>query len=491
MKRFIEVLTVFCMISGAVTLAKGGGNANVPLDPNATDPLNAVYHIEEEAVRLIDGRCELPAAPDSKTVIKISVFGNPVYGDIDGDGDEDVVVFLSHDPGGSATFFYVAVALNENGNYRGTNAVLLGDRILTQNLRIRNGVVVAAYLDRSPREPMAVLPSIGRSKHFVLERNTFIEITIDTKEEQVLEGWVTIGHEVRSFLPCSRKKALWLMGNAPALDEVVAAYRKSLPGEMPYTPIFMTLIGRFVKSPVAGFGADYKGAFIATQLVQVFPQGNCKSDLIYLYSPLPGAHITSPLRIRGYARGKWFFEGDFPIVLTDSDRKVIAKGYATAKDEWMTNNFVPFESEITFNTPTSGNSGTLILKKDNPTDLPEHNDELEVAVHFFSQDSLHADPWQKITFDLSRLDDDGLFGATDAKRALAYEFCIPDTVQNRTEVKRIDPTVKFFAESPGRIGCREYENLCIGSTHQKDFRGVLQRLAELTYVQRIDESFFE
>ena len=113
------------------------------------------------------------------------------------------------------------------------------------------------------------------------------------------------------------------------------------------------------------------------------------------------------------------------------------------------------------------------------------------ALLFFYQDSTAADPWQKITFDLSRQDDDGLFGATDAKRALAYEFCIPDTVQNRTEVKRIDPTVKFFAESPGRIGCGEYENLCIGSTHQKDFRGVLQRLAELTYVQRIDESFFE
>jgi hypothetical protein len=89
------------------------------------------------------------------------------------------------------------------------------------------------------------------------------------------------------------------------------------------------------------------------------------------------------------------------------------------------------------------------------------------------------------------LDESGLYGPPDGKLALSYEFCIPDTVQNRTEVKRIDPTVKFFAQSPGRIGCRESENLCIGSTHQKDYRWVLQRLAELTYVQRIDECFFE
>ena len=97
----------------------------------------------------------------------------------------------------------------------------------------------------------------------------------------------------------------------------------------------------------------------------------------------------------------------------------------------------------------------------------------------------------KITFDVSKLDESGLYGPPDGKRALPYEFCIPDTVQHRTEVKRIDPTVKFFAESPGRIGCDKDENLCIGSTHQKEFRIVLQRLAELIYVQRIDESFFE
>jgi hypothetical protein len=52
-------------------------------------------------------------------------------------------------------------------------------------------------------------------------------------------------------------------------------------------------------------------------------------------------------------------------------------------------------------------------------------------------------------------------------------------------------SLKFFAQSPGRIGCGESENLCIGSTHQKDFRRILQRLAELKYVQRIDESFLE
>jgi len=80
------------MISDSVTLAKGGRSASARLDQYAADPLNASYLIEELIVRLIDGLCELFVAPGSATMIRTLVFGKPVYGDIDGDGDEDVVV---------------------------------------------------------------------------------------------------------------------------------------------------------------------------------------------------------------------------------------------------------------------------------------------------------------------------------------------------------------------------------------------------------------
>ncbi len=42
--------------------------------------------------------------------------------------------------------------------------------------------------------------------------------------------------------------------------------------------------------------------------------------------------------------------------------------------------FVPFESVINFKKPRSGSQGTLILKKDNPTDRPEFDDALEIPV---------------------------------------------------------------------------------------------------------------
>jgi hypothetical protein len=296
MKKFIIIFTAFSMLSPAVLLGEGGKNSAAQLDRYAPDPLSATYLINEVAVPLRDGRHEEGAAPGSAAVIRTYVFGQPAYGDIDGDGDEDAAVFLSHDPGGTGTFSFVAVALNENGNYRGTNAVLLGDRVITQNLKITSGVIVANYFDRFPQEPMAVLPSINKSKHLVFERNMLIEITLDTKKEQILAGWVTIGHEVRSLLPCSRKKALWLLSKSPALDEIMMAYERALLGKMPYTPIFMTLAGRIAKPPVDGFGADYEAAFLVMRLVQSGTKGNCKSDLIYLDSPLPNRRVASAAR---------------------------------------------------------------------------------------------------------------------------------------------------------------------------------------------------
>lgn len=111
-----------------------------------------------------------------------------------------------------------------------------------------------------------------------------------------------------------------------------------------------------------------------------------KINLIRLTSPRPNDKIKSPLTIKGEARGIWFFEGSFPVFLTDWDGKIIAKIPATAKGEWMTENFVPFEAVLEFKTPddigTFSNSGTLILRKDNPSDLREHDDALEIPIFF-------------------------------------------------------------------------------------------------------------
>lgn len=106
------------------------------------------------------------------------------------------------------------------------------------------------------------------------------------------------------------------------------------------------------------------------------------SDAIIISSPAPEEYITSPLIITGSARGYWFFEASFPVILTDWDGLIIAEGIATAARDWMTENYVPFRAELNFTKPAYGERGTLILKKDNPSGLPEHDAAMEIPVRF-------------------------------------------------------------------------------------------------------------
>ncbi|HEY9624406.1 MAG TPA: hypothetical protein V6C78_28885, partial [Crinalium sp.] len=94
---------------------------------------------------------------------------------------------------------------------------------------------------------------------------------------------------------------------------------------------------------------------------------------------------------------------------------------------------------------------------------------------------------EKITFDISHVSPDGVAGG----RSLSYEFCIPATDEHLAEVLAIDPTIYHFRHSRGRIGCQRNQYLCIGSTHNQQWREILLAIARLDYVQRIDEFFGE
>lgn len=113
-----------------------------------------------------------------------------------------------------------------------------------------------------------------------------------------------------------------------------------------------------------------------------------KANLIRISTPRPNQTIYSPLVVQGEARGTWFFEASFPVRLFDGNGKEIALAVAQAQDEWMTESFVPFKTELTFENPETA-TGTLVLEKDNPSGLPENADELRVPVRFdLSQDTM-------------------------------------------------------------------------------------------------------
>ncbi len=104
-------------------------------------------------------------------------------------------------------------------------------------------------------------------------------------------------------------------------------------------------------------------------------------NIIKLEEPLPHTLASSPLLIKGKARGQWYFEASFPVILKDANGKIIAQAPAQAQGEWMTTEFVPFTATLTFSKPAT-TTGTLILQKDNPSGLPENDDSIEIPLTF-------------------------------------------------------------------------------------------------------------
>ncbi len=113
-----------------------------------------------------------------------------------------------------------------------------------------------------------------------------------------------------------------------------------------------------------------------------------KADLIVLTTPVPNGVVSNPLMLSGQARGYWYFEASFPITITNWDGLIIGEGYATADGDWMTEEFVPFTATVEFENPYIAGQpdfmkrGFLILKKDNPSALPENDNALEIPIFF-------------------------------------------------------------------------------------------------------------
>ena len=163
----ILVLSVACAPAGTAGSAGASGSTAA-----APDPANATFKIGGDNVTLANGRAERDAAPGSATKTVTTLTDKRASGDVDGDGRPDTIVVLIHQPGGTGSFYYLAALLNTPSGTTVTPAVLLGDRVVVNAVRLDARTVVVDMLDRPAGQPLTASPTVTATKRFVVDRGT-------------------------------------------------------------------------------------------------------------------------------------------------------------------------------------------------------------------------------------------------------------------------------------------------------------------------------
>jgi hypothetical protein len=129
--------------------------------------------IEGEKFALENGKAEKEIDSGSAMKNTIMIFGEPVYADLDEDGDQDAAVLLVSSSGGTGSFYYAVLGIN-NGKqgYKASNTIFLGDRVAPQTVEIHDGRALFNYAIRKDSEPMSARPSIGKSFWVNFDKNT-------------------------------------------------------------------------------------------------------------------------------------------------------------------------------------------------------------------------------------------------------------------------------------------------------------------------------
>ncbi|CAN1487989.1 hypothetical protein MCEMAEM6B_00104 [Mycobacteriaceae bacterium] len=177
-KALFVSLAVIGVIVGAVAIAgfirfnfTSGGDV-VSDRKSSPEISDLTITIDTEEFNMSDGVAEIAPSQGSGTANTLRLIGVPVLGDSDGDGTPDAALLVQHDPGGSGTFYYAVVAINDGGSYRASNALLLGDRIEPRAVEFTDGRFVYTYAERKPGDAMSERGSVEKSVTVTVDNST-------------------------------------------------------------------------------------------------------------------------------------------------------------------------------------------------------------------------------------------------------------------------------------------------------------------------------
>ena len=240
-------------------LAGCSGVAGTREEPVTDSLRNATYFdVLQQPITLVDGRYEgdplMPAAAARSLVTLVPDV--MATGDLTGDGNDEAVVVLAHDPGGSGVFMHLAVVSDPGGSPRNIATFGLGDRVRLMAVEVVDGKIVAELLEHGPDDPMCC-PSKTLHREWRLPLGSRFR------------GHLAWGHESRAFTECGGEREVWVINQAG--EELVEVYNELTTA--PYQPMFVEVRGEWTDAPAEGFGAGYDEALRITELLRAENEG--------------------------------------------------------------------------------------------------------------------------------------------------------------------------------------------------------------------------
>jgi heat shock protein HslJ len=164
-----------------------GAAASTQPAPEGLSPqelANATYKSEwtqDGTAPLVNGEYSEQAAPGSATMTTVRLTDNIAYGQLNNQAVAAVV--LVTDPGGSGTFYDLAVVVNQNGTPTNVATTSLGDRVQINSSNVENNQIVVDMVQAGPDDPLCC-PSQQVLKTFELQGDQPVEVSSQVTESE-------------------------------------------------------------------------------------------------------------------------------------------------------------------------------------------------------------------------------------------------------------------------------------------------------------------
>ena len=182
MKRAVVIILIILAVLTIIYVIRDNSSINKTDIPKTSendnfhpDPSNATFIFDDGPITLSVGRNERTITPESTLSEETTLMDKFAYGDINKDGKVDTALLLARYGGGSGTVIYLAAFVSGLINYKGSEVVFIGDRIVPQSISIDGEIVTVKYLDRGPNEAFSAEPVIPMSKQFIYRNGAFQE----------------------------------------------------------------------------------------------------------------------------------------------------------------------------------------------------------------------------------------------------------------------------------------------------------------------------